>query len=89
MNDFIDVLKSDLNYEGAEVAIQMSRIAFSRLPKKKFDGRYLYQRISPSRAKIVNFRNFSKQYDLEVAKRNNLPSNWRENRWIVEQVRPI
>lgn len=92
MQKSITILVSDLNYGGGETVKRMSRVSFDRIKKDKkgnrFDGRYLYQRCSESKAKSVDYKNHSDWYNKQIAKKYGVSENWSNNRWFVEQVRP-
>jgi hypothetical protein len=90
------VLLSDLSYEGKESVTIISERNFARLPKTT-DGNFrklfgtklvLVQRISSKRAGEVQYERFSERYDQLIAEKYNMPLNWPQNRWFVEQVRP-
>lgn len=94
-NRQITVLLSDLSYEGKETVSTISELNFARLPKSKDGSRklpgsklVLVERISPTKARQVEHERFSEEYDKLIAEKYNMPLDWRQNRWFVEQVRP-
>lgn len=84
--DIIYLSISDLNYQGVTTGKGITRAEFFRT--KYFDGRYLRQRCSFSRYQQIERETHARTYDLAIQKKYNVGSNWRNNRWFVEQVRP-
>lgn len=39
--------------------------------------------------RAIERENFRKNYTAQIAEKYNVGTDWRENRWFVEQVRPL
>ena len=95
-NRVFNIRVVDLNYDAKpDKSIEISEISFSRLPYRngcRVDNlkyaRYIYERITEKQADLINFRLFSIDYNRQIAEKYNMPLDWHNNRWFVEQVRP-
>lgn len=83
--DIIFLEKSDLNYGGQSVAIVLTRQEFFRL--NKWDGRFLYERVSAAKYRKIKWQEVRNEYDRKMTKKYGY--NWRNNRWLIEEVRII
>lgn len=85
------ILISDLNYNSdIDQVREITRRQFYRI--KRFDGRYLRQRISLTRYKQlageIERQEAKEYYSKAIQKKYNVGPNWAQNRYFVEQVRP-
>ena len=83
LEDQIFLEKSDLNYSGQSVGIVVTREYFFRL--NKWDGRFLYERIGPKRFELLQIKECGRIYDEKMS--NKYGKGWRQNRWLIEEVR--
>lgn len=88
------VADCDLSYKGKEIVKEMTELRFSTLPKAK-DGsrfephsRHMIYRVSFERARSIMSAIYREEYVEKIAQKYNMPLDWENNRWFVEQVRP-
>lgn len=89
--DNIRVFYEKVTYESEPEIIVMSREEFEEWQKES-EGKPIICRIATEKDeaeyKDVLWRRNRAAYDAAIAKKYDMPLDWRENRWFVEQVRP-
>ena len=80
----------EVKYDAAPEIRVMSRTAFVFRKRNKRKGIVFREATKDDEAEVREYHNatFREWYDEQIAKKYNMPLNWRENRWFVEQVRP-
>lgn len=85
-DDVIYISKSDLNYQGVTTGHKIDRATWFRT--KRWNGRYLIERITESRYDALMREERRREYDKAIQKKYKVGPDWRQNRWFIEQVRP-
>jgi len=90
-NDLIWIIRYDLNYESKENKVmEIDRNKLERLRKE--NKRYYFKRVTIDKANDewngIQRRDAKNAYDKAIMSKYNVSSNYRDNRWFMEQVRP-
>jgi hypothetical protein len=94
--DLIFILIHSLKYEADPTQCQViERSQFFRMKEAEKRNKYrdsFIERVSPSKfsreSRTVEREESRKQYDQAIMKKYNVGSDYKQNRWFIEQLRP-
>jgi hypothetical protein len=96
MMEDVYICTTSLRYGDETETIRiMTRQQYAKLLKRKKAGHFpddWIHRVTPKAAAEIDRQQARararKQYDERIMEKYNVPANYRENRWFMEQVRP-